>query len=1576
MTRASRARRSARRTPSRKASKRKPSKAAVTELDAASRLRKQLKQRTSELARSRAQQIATADVLKAISRSAFDLQTVLQSLIESAARLADANTGTITRQVDGVFYRAETFGRSAEEMKFLRTIPMVPERGSAAGRALLEGAVVHVPDVEADPEFTFHQNFSGFRTALAVPMLREGTPIGVIVLTRAEPRAFTDRQIELVRTFADQALIAIQNAQLFDQVQARTRELTEALIYQTGSTNILRVIASSPTHVTPVLQAIAESACEVCEAIDASVVLQDGDHLTFSGHHGPLHIPAERMPISRGWVAGRAFIDQKPVHVEDFQAADHSEFPEGRVIAERSGHRTTLGVPLLRENESIGAIVVRRIEVRPFTPKQIELIRTFADQAVIAIENARLFNETKEALERQSATADILKIIASSPTDLQPVFDAIAERSNMLIGGHSTAVYRFVDETAILAAFTRLNPEADAALRDMFPRPLSCFQQFESVSQGEILQIDDLNADGVREETRQLARARGWQSCLFVPLATEHGPVGVIVVTRKKTGTFSDHHVQLLKTFADQAVIAIQNVKLFEEVQAKTRDLEESLQQQTATSEVLEVISSSTGDVDPVFRKLLENATRVCGAEFGSMNLFEDGLMRRVAHYNMPAAFAAVQTIAPFRPHPESGLGTAIRARETVHLPDLRITAAYLERDPAVMQMADLAGARTIVTVPMLRDEDLIGTITIYRQEVLPFSEKQIELVKNFASQAVIAIENTRLLKELRASTNDLSESLQQQTATSEVLQVISSSTGDVEPVFQKLLENATRVCGAEFGSMNLLEDGVLRQAALYNAPAAFAAVRANRAVLHPHPDSTIATAIRTRQVIYVDDLRTTRAYLERGQSTVDLVELGGARTSVIVPMLRDDELIGVITIYRGEVRPFTEKQVELVKNFASQAIIAIENTRLLKELRTRTDDLSESLQQQTATSEVLRVISSSVGELEPVFIAMLESAARICDAAHATMYLREGDIATVAAQCGPLQSTQIGEQMLLDRGLVSGRAMLEARTIHVSDLATSDEFPLGRDRALRLGNRATLGVPLLRDGAAIGAILLRRDKPVDFTPKQIELVTNFANQAVIAIENARLFEEVRARTRDLSESLQFQTATSDVLKIIGRSPDTLQPVLDVIVNTSRQLCDSETSTFLLLRDGVFRLAAAVGDMATFLNYIETNPIRVDQKGSVAARALREKRTVHIPNTAEDPESGFGNFAVGEPRALLSVPLIHNDQAIGFITLRKSPLTPFTPRQIEAVETFADQALIAISNVNLFEEVQRRTRELSKSLEDLRTAQDRLVQTEKLASLGQLTAGIAHEIKNPLNFVNNFSALSAELVDEMTDVLENPELDEKNKRKELDEIRELLKSNLEKVVQHGKRADSIVKNMLLHSRQGSGEHRMVDINALVDESLNLAYHGARAEKTGFNITLERDFDPTAGIAEVFPQEITRVFLNMISNGFYAATKRAAEAGNGFQPIVRAATRNLGDRVEIRIRDNGLGMTSEVKEKIFNPFFTTKPPGEGTGLGLSMSHDIVVKQHGGTIDVDTVPGVFTEFRIVLPRAGGSLIKSGG
>jgi signal transduction histidine kinase len=445
------------------------------------------------------------------------------------------------------------------------------------------------------------------------------------------------------------------------------------------------------------------------------------------------------------------------------------------------------------------------------------------------------------------------------------------------------------------------------------------------------------------------------------------------------------------------------------------------------------------------------------------------------------------------------------------------------------------------------------------------------------------------------------------------------------------------------------------------------------------------------------------------------------------------------------------------------------------------------------------------------------------------------------------------------------------------------------------------------------------------------------------------------------------------VLKVISRSTFDLQKVLQTLVESAARLCDADSATITREKNGVFYRAEAYGFSPEFMDFMKDIPVKPD-RGYASGRALLEGRVIHVADVLADPEYTWAEAQrLGNYRTILCVPMLREGVPIGVLILTRTDVRPFTSKQIELISTFADQAAIAIENVRLFESVEARTRELADSLLDLRTTQDRLVQTQKLASLGQLTAGIAHEIKNPLNFVNNFSGVSGELIDELLETLKDP-FDDKA-RTEINELAKTLRSNLDKIVQHGKRADAIVKNMLLHSREGSGEHRLVDINALVEESLNLAYHGARAEKQGFTITLERSFDPAAGQADVFPQDITRVLLNMILNGFYAATKRKEADSDGYEPTLLASTRSLGDRVEIRVWDNGTGIPSEVKDKMFNPFFTTKPAGEGTGLGLSISHDIIVKQHGGAIEVETEPGEYTEFRIVLPRAAAFVTTSG-
>jgi GAF domain-containing protein len=995
---------------------------------------------------------------------------------------------------------------------------------------------------------------------------------------------------------------------------------------------------------------------------------------------------------------------------------------------------------------------------------------------------------------------------------------------------------------------------------------------------------------------------------------------------------------------------------LQDQLDRRTRELNEALEQQTATSEVLKVISRSAVDLETVLHTLVQTVARLCRADQVYMFHLRHDLWHLVADYGLSTAAREFFQTHPFTPGRGSTSGRAALERRAVLIPDVLQDPEYTLSEGQVN-----AGYRTTLGIPLIREHKLIGVYSLARTRVEPFTDKEVELAATFADQAVIAIENARLFEELR-------ESLQQQTATADVLRVISSSPGELEPVFEALLENATRICEARFGNMSLYNGETFQNVALHNPPDGYSE-RGLSEVIRPHAESGLAYVARTKQIAHIDDIRTQPPYREGDPAVVLLADAAGARTLLIVPMLKENTLIGTIAIYRQEVRPFTDKQIELVKNFAAQAVIAIENARLLSELR-------ESLQQQTATADVLKVISRSTGDLKPVFESILANATRICEAKFGALFLTEGDAFQAVALHGAPEYAEARRREPTIRpgpGTSLNRAASTKQPVQIADIRAEPAYTNDPQRFAILdlaGARTIIAVPMLKDDVLVGIINIYRTEVRPFIDKQIELLKNFAAQAVIAIENARLLNELR-------ESLQQQTATADVLKVISRSTFDLKAVLTNLVETAVRVCEADIGNIARPIDGeTYKIEANYGQSTALYEELARQTLKIG-KGSVIGRTALSRAPVHILDAQTDPDYELrAAREIGDYHTMLGVPMVREGNIIGVFGLARNTVRAFTEKQIELVTTFADQAVIAIENVRLFESVEARTRELAQSLDNLRTTQDRLVQTEKLASLGQLTAGIAHEIKNPLNFVNNFSGVSAELIDELQNVLSGLTVDQQA-RSEINELTDTLRSNLDKVVQHGKRADAIVKNMLLHSREGSGEHRVVDINALVEESLNLAYHGARAEKQGFNITMERSLDPAAGEVDLFPQDITRVLLNLISNGFYAATKRKTQADHdGYEPTLAASTRSLGDQVEIRIRDNGTGIPPEVKEKMFNPFFTTKPAGEGTGLGLSISHDIIVKQHGGAIEVDTEPGEYTEFRIVLPRKSAIVGKIGG
>jgi PAS domain S-box-containing protein len=1497
--------------------------------------------RTRELTEALERQTATSEVLGVISRSKFDIQPVLDTIVETAARLCRAPWAAIYKLGEGRFHLAAAHGVQKEYIDYFTRNPITPDRGNLAGRVLLEKRTIHVPDVFSDPEFNFHegQALNRQRTFMGVPLLRDGDVTGVILLGRYEVAPFADEQIELVTTFADQAVIAIENVRLFEEVQARTRETAEALERQTAISEILRVISSSPSDVSPVLKAVAARSARICEAQFVDIVIAEGDAMRIAATFGELGRPIdEKIPLDRTTVMGRSIVDKTTVHVPDLQNAG-AEFPAGRQLALKYGHRTILGVPLLREDRALGSILVRRTEVRPFEDKYIALLKTFADQAAIAIENVRLFDETKESLERQTATSEVLGVISRSKFEIQPVLDTIAETAGKLCRADSASIRRLVDGKYLYAASYRSAPEFVAHVRHNPEGLESGALWTRAILERRTVHIPDVLSDSTFTLTEK-QRLGGFRTVLGVPLMRDGAPIGVIMMQRNAVDPFSEQQIELVTTFADQAVIAIENVRLFEEVQARTREVSEALERQTATSEILSVISKSLTDTQPVFDAIVHSGLKLFPDAAVTIAVADGDMIKAVANAERdPARAAAYRSRFPFPLNREYMTGISILDRRVVDIPDVREAPPEL----ATGRRNFLAsGYRAVTMMPMLRGDTAIGVLSVVRMAPGPLSDKQLAILKTFADQAVIAINNVQLFEEVQARTREVTEALEQQTATAEILAVISKSLTDTQPVFDAIVESASKLFPGAAITVTLPDGEVVRAAAIATPDAAgTAALRS----IFPVPltrDYMNGVAILDRRIVDIPDSANVPPDLTAGWRNF---LNSGYRALTIMPMLRSDAAIGALAVIRPAPGALSDKQLAILRTFADQAVIAIENVRLFEEVQARSRELAESLEQQTATSEVLGVISSSPGELEPVFQAMLENATRICEANFGVLFRVEGDaFRTVAMHNVPPEFAEERRREPLFRpspGVMLGRMAATKQSVQVADaLAQSDylETRAGFSPPLLAvlgGARSVLAVPMLKEKELIGGIVIYRKEVRPFTEKQVALVTSFANQAVIAIENTRLLNELRARTRELTRSVAELRALGKVGQAVSSSLD-LETVLSTILVNACELSDSGGGAFYVFNEarGDFELAAGHGMGGELLEAVRQHRPRLGE--TIVGRCAAQRAAVEVADLMQEAGHPIINaLRAAGVRAILAVPLLQQDRVVGVLIVRRKQAGSFAPETVALLQTFATQSALAIQNARLFHEIEEKGRQLEAASQHK----------------SQFLANMSHELRTPLNAIIGLT----EMLREEADAPEHADFAEP----------------LERVQRAGKHLLGLINDVLDLSKIEAGKIELhedtVEVGALARDLVVTAQ--PLADKNRNRLALECAGD--IGSIRADQMRLRQVLLNLLSNAC-----KFTEGGTVTLTIARAP-RNGSGGVAIAVADTGIGMTPAQQAKLFAEFTqadssTTRKYG-GTGLGLAISKRLV-EMMGGNIAVESAPGKGSTFKVWLPDAPGAAVEA--
>ncbi len=1214
----------------------------------------------TDLLAAEQRQAATAEILKVIAASPSDVQPAFEAIAKSAMRLLAGMSAVVTRVIgDELHLAALTSTGKAGDARLRNRYPMPLSGDSTLCMVARTGELNMRADTESRGVSASARETArvrGYRSMLAVPMLRDGAPIGTISVTRKEPGAFTTQQVGLLQTFADQAVIAIENVRLFNETK-------EALERQTATAEILKVISSSPTDTQPVFEAIVQSAARLFYPFGAGIVMREGDAVQLRAVAGPATanfaavkaiypLPYDPEEI----MSARVMRDARTLEVLDMETEDLH--PAIRKVSRAANFRSSTMVPLVRDGKGIGVITLTQAEPgKRLTEKQMQLLQTFADQAVIAIENVRLFNETKEALERQTATADILKVIASSPSDVQPVFDAIAESAMRLFDGQSAVVTRVIGDSLHLAAMTAGSDEGLEAIRSAFPMLLSEDRFHSRIARtgAPSFHYDLENEPDVLPKLREIARARQIRSTLAVPLLREGLSIGTLSVARRDPGHFTDHQVSLLKTFADQAVIAIENVRLFNETK-------ESLERQTATAEILKVIASSPSDVQPVFDTIASSAMQLIEGHSAAVWRLSGGKLHLAALTSTDGSGnEALKTRPPVDLTGGNANTHAVRTGKPAFISDTENDA---EVGQELREVARARGFRSVLSVPMLREGGVVGTITVTRTTSGPFADHEIGLLQTFGDQAVIAIENVRLF-------NETKESLERQTGTAEILRVIAASPSDVQPVFRSVAECAARLCQASDSVIVLKRGGEMVYAAHHGA----IGVRPDGTTVPLSRGLASGRALVDCAQVHVLDVQSEP---EEFPEACENARKAGFRTILATPMLRDGEAIGAIVIRRMEAQLFSEQHVELLKTFADQAVIAIENVRLFNETK-------EALERQTATAEILKVMGSSPTDTRPVFEAIATSALRVFNGKGVAIVLVDGDEIESVAEVGNVPNPQPNFRMPLTRDSTSGRAILDRAVINFPDTEAPDAPPYARANGRSRGVRSIAGAPMLRNGIGVGAIVVLGENPGGLSEKHVELLQTFADQAVIAIENVRLFNETK-------EALERQTATSDVLQVISSSPNDLRPVFDAVLRNATSLCDAHLGVLNLFDGEKFETVAQRGGSPEFAKWLFERGAWSPRGQASLEKMIAERRPIQVLDAADSDSYREGKpgavkwIDVGGARTFLYVPLIRDGKVIGNIGIYRPEVRPFTDRQVELVSTFAAQAVIAIENVRLFNE--------------------------------------------------------------------------------------------------------------------------------------------------------------------------------------------------------------------------------------------------------------------------------------------------